>query len=647
MKFSRLCIIVIFLSGFSLRLFSQVNVWTQRYDNTRLSWNRKEVVLNASNVDTSTFGLLFKRLVDDQIYAQPLIISNMHVNGGVHNVVFVATVNNTIYAFDAEDSSSTSPYWQTNLTPSGCRVINRADMTGACGGNYRDFSGNMGIVGTPVIDTNSSTMYVISRHYKFSTASFEQLFHAIDIFTGNERVGSPVIISAKCYGTGAGNVNDTINFDPWKQNQRPGLLLFDSTIYAGWASHCDWGPYHGWFIGFDPITLQIKHQYNSTPNGTQAGIWMSGAGPAVDDSGYIYLSTGNGTVGTTGNPNNRRNRGESVLKLIPSADTMLVVDFFTPSNYQYLENNDLDYGVDGVIIIPNSTLSLSGTKEGKVYLVDTRGMGRYSSTNDSVIQTLDVNVQNVQDKHLHGTPVYGHYYNNADTECVYIWAESDSIHQFFFDRNTMKFDTSLTIKGNTLLDYGMPGAMMSVSSNGTSAGSGIVWASHPLSGNANQALRPGRLDAYDARDVRNLLWHSEMKPDRDSVGTFAKFNTPVVANGKVYMATFSNQLDVYGLLPNTTGIIPPDKQGFLAGIRPNPAKDFITISYKGIRSAHQLELTITDSYGRKMMSQNLVSTPGDHEISITFPAGYESGLYNAVFTGDGVQLHAEKFVLQR
>ncbi len=642
---SKPLLLIFFILTFSSS--GQVNVFTQRYNNTRLGWNERETILNASNVDTSTFGLLFRRNVDDQIYAQPLIVSNLTIAGGQRNVVFVATVNNTLYAFDADDSSVTSPYWQTNLTPSGCRVINRADMTGACGGNYRDFSGNMGIVGTPVIDTISLTMYVISRNYNYSTTEFEQYFHAIDIVTGTEKAGSPVAIAAKYYGNGAGSVNDTIEFDPWKQNQRPALLLHDSTVYAGWASHCDWGPYHGWFIGYDPVTLDVKHVYNNSPDGENAGIWMSGAGPTVDDSGFIYLSTGNGTVGKNGNANNVRNRGESLLKLAPSGDSMIVLDFFTPSNYQHLENNDLDYGVDGVIIIPQSTISLSGTKEGKVYVLDNNHMGRYTPGNDSVIQILNVNLQNIQDKHLHGTPVYGHYYNNADTECVYIWAESDSLRQFFFNRNTMMFDTNLTIRGNILLDYGMPGSMMSVSSDHLSVGSGIVWASHPTSGNANQALRPGRLDAYDARDVRNILWHSNMKADRDSIGTFAKFNTPIVANGKVYMGTFSNQLDVYGLLPNTTGIVPPDKQGFLAAIRPNPAKDEVMVTYKSIRSISGLTLIVTDPGGREVLKKDLIASPGDHELKLILPAEMESGYYNVSYVADGRVLSVNKLIVQR
>lgn len=542
----------------SICVYSQnISVTTQRYDNSRLGWNGNEQILNTSNVNSGTFGLLFSRAVDDQVYAQPLLLANLTIGGGQHNVLFIATVNNSVCAYDADDPAQSTPFWKVNLTPSGTRVITNADFSaaGACDGNYKDFSGNIGIVGTPVINTANSTLYVVTRDYNTTTNKFEQFFHALDIITGQDRSGSPVAITATYSGTGTGSVNGTITFDPESQNQRPALMLLNNIVYICWASHCDWGPYHGWVIGYDATTLQQKIVYNVTPDGYYGGLWMSGAGPSVDDKGNIYISTGNGTVGANGDANNIRNRGESLLKLQPYGNTLRVVNFFTPNNYSYLEAHDVDFGTSAPIIIPNTTLVLSGTKEGKLFFLNTSHLGRYSAKNDSVIQVLYTNPQTTSDVHIHGTPVYCHL-GGPDAENVYVWAESDSLKQFSFDRSSGLFDLKKTITGTKRLDYGMPGSMLLASSYGNNGGTGIIWASHPQSGDANHSVRPGTLEAYDATDIRKLLWNSDQVSSRDAVGNFAKFNNPVVANGKVYLATFSNKVDVYGLLKPVNSPVP-------------------------------------------------------------------------------------------
>jgi PKD repeat protein len=423
--------------------------------------------------------------------------------------------------------------------------------------------------------------------------------------------------------------------------------------------------------------LQKKYTYNTTPDGTNGGIWMSGAGPVIDDNGYIYVTTGNGTVGTSSNPNYFRDRGESILKLRPSGDTMKLVNFFTPANFAYLNTNDLDYGTDGILIIPNSTISLSGTKEGKLYVVSTDKMGKYSPGNDSVLQILYINTQKFVVNHVHGTPVYYHYYSQSDTECVYAWAESDSIRQMFFNRNTQRFDTLKTIKGNVQLDNGMPGGILCVSSNGLNVGSGIVWASHPLSGNANHQTRPGVLEAFDARNIKNRLWSSNMNPNRDSVGGLAKFNTPVVANGKVYVATFSNRLDVYGLLnqqtpnPNPVAVISanpltgnyPLSVAFSSTGSNDPDGEPLTFAWNfgdgttgtGATTSHNYTtagsylavLTVSDAHGSSTASATIsVTTPGpisglpspwlNADVGNTILAGsasYSSGTFSVKGSG--------------
>lgn len=542
-------VVFLFLLILNEKSFGQ-NVVMQHNNLRRTGWDSSETILTKFKV-SSNFGKIFTRKVDDQIYAQPLIVNNLLINSAKHNVVFVATVNNSVYAFDADDVSASTPLWHKNLTYPGYRVIKNTDMTGACGGNYKDFSGKMGIVGTPTINVTTKTLYVVARSVTSDGVTFVQYLHAIDIITGAEKPGSPVYITATVTGNGDGSVAGKVTFNQQTQNQRPGLLLYDGVVYIGWSSHCDWGPYHGWLIGYDASTLKRKYVYNNTPNGGLAGIWMSGQAPAVDAQGNIYLSTGNGTVGENGHPNDTTNRGESLLKLSTASGKLKVVDFFTPNDYQYLENYDLDYGVDGVLLIPNTTLSLSGSKESFLYLINNNKMGGMKSNNSSVLQYLNINANSTQyAKHLHGAPVY--FKDQHNKEYIYAWAEGGGdghLKQFLFNRAKSRFDSVNVKVGYTTLPYGMPGAMLALSSNGQTAGTGILWASHPAQGDANQAVVPGILQAFDANDITHELWNSNLNGRRDTIGKFAKFVCPTIANGKVYMATFSNQLAVYGINP--------------------------------------------------------------------------------------------------
>ncbi len=279
---------------------------TQHNDGGRTGMNLNETSLNITNVNTNQFGLLFSRNVDDQIYAQPLVITNVNLLGrGTHNLVIVATVNDSVYAFDADNPAVTTPYWSTSfINPPNIVPPANTDMSaiGACTGAYQaPFSGNIGIVGTPVIDPVAGTIYLVARTKENGT-SFVQRLHArwIAVSTGAERSNSPVIITATYAGSGAGSAGGVLTFDPLRQNQRPGLALVNGTVYISWSSHCDNGPYHGWVIGYDQTTLKQDAVYNDTPNGSDGGIWMSGQAPAFDASGNLYLVVGNGTVDTTG-----------------------------------------------------------------------------------------------------------------------------------------------------------------------------------------------------------------------------------------------------------------------------------------------------------------------------------------------------------
>ncbi len=523
---------------------ADVAVLTQHNDLARTGANLAETTLNVTNVNTNAFGLIFTRAVDDQIYAQPLIMTNVNLGtNGVHNIVIVATVNDSVYAFDADNSASNAPYWQVSFLSANAVAPANTDMTGACGGSYKDFSGHCGIVGTPVIDPTNSTIYLVART-KENGSTFVQRVHALDITTGAERPNSPVIITASVPGTGDGSSGGVITFDSQKQNQRPGLALVNGVVYISWASHCDWGPYHGWLIGYDASSLQRVVVYNDTPNGSDGGIWMSGQAPCADTNGNLFISVGNGTVGTTSNRRDLTNRGESFLKLTRSGTNLLVDTFFTPFDFTNLENGDIDLGCAGLILIPGTSLTCSGGKEGKLYLVNRDNMGGLSSSTNA--DTNIVQSFSLGSHQIHGGPVW---WDGPDGSYLYVQAASDYLRQYKYNPATGMLNLPNYAQSPTAAASGQPGGIMSLSANGTNAGSGILWATHNLSGDANQQVRPGILHAYNAQNVTNEIWNSEQLSSRDTVGNLAKFVPPTVANGKVYLATFSNRLNVYGLLP--------------------------------------------------------------------------------------------------
>jgi hypothetical protein len=518
---------------------AQPGVTTQHIDHDRSGWYRNEKILNTNNVRLGSFGKLFTRPVDDQIYSQPLVVLNVPIGGGNKNVVYVPTVNNSVYAFDADNPASATPYWQINLTPPNSRPFKNTDMVGACDGFYRDYSGNIGIVGTPVIDTLTRTMYLVSRSYNNGNGSFHQYLHALDITNGAERAGSPVEIAAQVNGTGDGSENGILKFNPLKQNQRAGLLLLNGVVYIAWASYCTWPPYHGWLLGYDKTTLQQKTVYCTTPNGKEGGIWMAGNGPAADANGNIYLATGNGTPGFNGNISDVINRGESALKLTPSGGTLTVSSWFSPKDVERLVASDLDLGVTGMLLIPNSDRAFTGSKDGKLYLLDRNNMGGFSADHDTNLQVIDLGST------AHQRSSFA-YYKGQEKEYIFSWSENGLLRAFPYDRGTGKIDMSTAVSSGVQGPIGNNGAFLSVSSNGTDDSSAILWASHSATGDANQSVRPGILHAFAASDITRELWNSSQYAS-DKPGNYAKFSCPTVINGKVYLSTFSNGLVVYGL----------------------------------------------------------------------------------------------------
>ncbi|MEA2699616.1 MAG: hypothetical protein QOI66_3887, partial [Myxococcales bacterium] len=315
-------------------------------------------------------------------------------------------------------------------------------------------------------------------------------------------------------------------------NQRPALALSQGVVYVSWSSFCDTNPFNGWIAGFNATTLAKVGAFNTTPTGSMAGIWMGAAAPVIDPAGSVYVSTGNGTFdGTT-------NFGESVLKLTPSS--LARQSFFTPSNWATLNSVDNDLGSSGPIILPGLNSIVSGSKEGKIYLMNTANLG---GTGDGAIpqvfQAVDTTVVN-STHHIHNSPVA---WQSPAGLNLYIWGENDFLRAYRFNTGTQKFNTPAFAVGSALPPLGMPGGMMAISANGSSAGSAIVWATTPKTGDANHMVVPGILRAFNAETLA-LLWDSNSSAD-DTM-SFSKFNPPVVANGKVYVASFSNRVSVYG-----------------------------------------------------------------------------------------------------
>ncbi len=525
--------------------FAQTSVTTQHNDSGRTGANLTESSLTTSNVNVSQFGKLFERAVDDEIYAQPLYVPGVNIPGvGVRNVVYVATNGDSVYAFDADSASASAPLWRVNYTnpAAGITPISHTDVGQACG-TYVDFQNNIGITGTPVIDTAGQTMYFVTRTKENGT--FVQRLHAIDIATGAERANSPKLIQASVVGTGDGrDANNNIAFNARTENQRAALLLTNGVVYITWASYCDQGPYHGWILGYDATSLAQVMVYNTSPDGGLGGIWQSGGGPAADASGNLYVLTGNGTFnGSAGG----QSFGNSFLKVSP---TGTLVDWFTPYNWAFLNSTDEDLGIQNPLLVPNTNLVLAGGKEGVLYIVNTTNMGHnHANDNLQIVQSFQASSAS----RMNGSPVFW----NSPTygPSIYLWPAGDPLKVFRLVNGT--FVTPASAQSSVLAPGGMPGGWLSISANGNTAGTGILWATMSRAGDANHAPQPGILRAYDASNVTLELWNSEQNSLRDTMGNFSKFAAPTVADGKVFVPTFSNKLVVYGLITPTGGNAAP------------------------------------------------------------------------------------------
>lgn len=489
------------------------------YDLARTGSYRNETTLTPQTVSPDQFGRIFLLPADGQIYAQPLYQRNVSIAGnGVHNVIFIGTTHNSVYAYDADNAAP--PLWTVNLGPSVPSSSYTSDV-----GTYTDITPEIGIIGTPVIDPATGTLYVAAATVE--NGGYYYRLHALDTTSGAERFGAPVAISAEVKGAGVDNIDGVVRFNPLQHLQRPALLLLNGVVYVAFGSHGDAAPWHGWIFGYSAADVRRQTAvFNATPNGFGGSVWNSGRGLSADSQGNIYAITANGDT------DEKSDFSDCVLKLNPA--DLSIVDWFAPSNFQMLNDEDEDLGSSGAVLVPGSSLMVTGGKQGVVYLLDSNALGSGSSGAAQTFQAVDFGLFNMA------------MWNRETGPVLYLHGANAAISAYPLAGNQLATTASSQSSGL----FGVPFDGMTVSANGGAPGSGILWVttadSYPLPSS-------GTLHAFNADDLSSELWNSSINLDRDGLGTFSKFANPTVANGKVYVPTGSNGLAVYGAIGSTGG----------------------------------------------------------------------------------------------
>ncbi len=536
----------------SCLLAQNVSVLTQHNDPSRTGANLNEKGLSPASMRRESFGKLFSLTVEGQIYAQPLVVAGVDFPGkGVRNVVYVATMRNHVYAFDA-DGKDCTPLWRVNL---GVPMLyNQIPLDP--GGlfdiyNIRPF---IGITSTPVIDPDKKRLYAVARIAEPGPIFFNCIF-AIDITDGSILGKADISIPSK---------EATPSQVAQAHLQRPGLLLANGMVYVAFGSQQDAGKYRGWLLAYDADSLQLKHTFCTTPNGSKGGIWQSGNGPAADSAGNIYIMTANGSF----DPGESQ-FGDSFVKLSPDFSK---VDWFTPADVTKLNILDIDLGSAGPMLLPDSLgvqEMVGGGKEGKLYLVNRTNPG-HRQRHRWFRDQLNPPIQSVKAArgwrltwlswipflfftgyhHIHGSPVF--WNGRTAGPLIYVWPEEDNLKAFKYNPQTKLNRSPIVGMKNA---KGMPGGILSVSANGQD--DGIVWAVMPLADDAFVHTVQGVLRAFDASTLESI-WSSDIS-EPDEHFDFAKYVPPTIANGKVYLATFSDRLNVYGLHSPLALAVPTQK----------------------------------------------------------------------------------------
>lgn len=500
----------------------------------------QETVLTPANVNVTAFGKRGLFPTDGIIIAQPLFVSNLDMGAaGVHNVVIVANEHDSVFAFDV-DHPGTPPLWARNYTDPAHGITPGVDNFGG----RTALGGEIGITGTPFIDSATGIMYFVT--FIARNGKPEQWLRAIDIRTGQDFGPGSMQVQASVPGDGKGSVNGQIPFDASLQNQRQGLVELNGQIVVGWGSFSDFGVYHGWLMAFDANTLQQKAVFNPTvtfqaqdsangpaDHGGGGSFWGGGASPAIDANGNIY------EVGADGSFNADQggsNMGDTVIKLALGPNGFSVVDWFSPSNQACLDLADLEIGSGGVALLPTEVdpsrrLAAVINKEGRVYILNLDNLGHFNAAGDTQIpQALQVGNRacftGIGNGFAEG-PDWQRLYGNASywNQNLYMGTANGPLRQFHFQGGTL-IPTPFALSPTS---YFLRGANTVVSSNGLQ--NGIVWA-YEKSADNNRAI----LHAYDATLVSRELWNSSMNA-RDLMGPGNAFGVPVIANGRVIVSS--------------------------------------------------------------------------------------------------------------
>jgi len=523
---------------------AQVSVTTYHNDNARTGQNTQEATLTPTNVNSSEFGKLFTVTVDGWVYAQPLYLSNVNIAGGTHNVLYVATEHDSLYAIDADKGTI---YWQISLIPSGGSTVNSSSDLG-CG----DLFPEIGITGTPVIDTGTGTIYLVAKSKV--NGSVVQYLHAIDVVASVEKFGGPMLIQASVPGTASDGDGTTVSFNPFLEHQRASLLLENGHVVIGWGSHCDISPWHGWVMSYSASTLGREAAFNTSADGGGNGVWMGGGGLAADSNGNIFFATGNGTWnGTT-------DYGDSIVKLgPPSGGSFPVLDYFTPYNQGSLYAGDADVASGGLVLLPalssGQQLLTQMGKEGRIYLIDRNNMGKYcvnqtpacNDSNPNIVQEIPGATVGVW-----GAPAYWNgsvYWGSASDG-----GAADNLTAFSFNANNSGLiSTSPTSESAKIFSFPAPSPSVSASGNSN----GIVWGldDSAVYSTCSNGVNCQVLYAYDATNLENMLYNSgQAANNRDVPGGAVKFATPTIANGKVYVGS-QYAVSAYGEIGSAAPVI--------------------------------------------------------------------------------------------
>jgi len=524
MEMRSACRIVLQIALATATAAAAAQVTTSQYNNGRTGATLSENILTPQNVNLRQFGKLGAFKVDGPVYAQPLFLPDIEIPGkGKHDVLFVATEHDSVYAFDANHPGD-DPLWHVSFLNKARGVIVPSEDDVQC----PFIRPEVGITSTPVIDLKTGTLYVLARtkiRHMASSDEYFQHLHALAITTGVEKLGGPKLISASVPGNGRGSEGGRVSFDPLKENARAALTLANNKVYLEWASSCDVDPYHGWVMAYDAQSLAQKAVLNVNPDGSEAGIWLSDTGPAVDSEGNLYVPTGNGTFDAA---KGGQDYGDSVLKL--DGSTLSIRDYFTPHDESRISEADADVGSSGPLLLPDQPgphphLLLQPTKDSTIYVINRDNMGKFHRDNDALPEMIKMNGGG------YGAMAYwnGHAF----------FASSDDHLRDYVIRNGQ-----LSPNAASSTHFANPGATPSVSASGKT--NAIVWAISTKTWDGPDT-KPAVLYAFDATKLGEPIYTSEQNSQRDRAGLATRFVIPVVVNGRVYFGT-RTEVEVYGLL---------------------------------------------------------------------------------------------------